>query len=606
MTTAAALAFHSSGSCAEPLEVNALVDIAERFALPMPPDNGRLVLVHTGYSSVLGDRSTSRDPGIYSPAYLLSEESDSGIRVLWGTTQKTLRPRRNREPLWRPFSTEEVEPKLGGYAPSFSYLSTFVCAVQTAARGDTETAQAIWERFSVAEWWPDAELDQNFYPGQLDDQKLLLARCIFDYLRNSLLNAGVGRNDVHTRMAALLKDFPQLNSGRRGQLFEDLTAAVNAPLPETGSVEAELLDWASRPSKMRHLGMYDEHNKAADAPAREIVARGFDSFPGLIALLDDKRVTAHEQPAIMNAPAHIRRVGELARELIREIAGNQESFPKYEQGTAAIQAWWEQAKTRDEFALLLESVFKRKSGKITGVNEGPVRIVAAKFPDKLPFLCDEFLASAADDAQPWVLAEALAGSNLAKEVRVHELSRCAEQGSLSNKRCFLQNLAKLDQQACTALLLPILERFPMDASGPYWTCPEARFTHVVVQTEDDKVWGAFLRLARECSVGLRMEMMNPLNYSYIGSKNLDRRLAFLSAFLDDQAVRTIPTNEGQFGGPCAGFTIPRLSVQNFAAIKLASLLGMEDSPDEFWTDSQWSDLRHSVKEQLAEMKLPEF
>ena len=80
----------------------------------------------------------------------------------------------------------------------------------------------------------------------------------------------------------------------------------------------------------------------------------------------------------------------------------------------------------------------------------------------------------------------------------------------------LQNLAELDAHACSALLLPVLHQLPKDATRPYWTCPEAAFSHVVVQIDDDEVWRAFLRVAKCSSVGLRMEMMEPLNYSYLG------------------------------------------------------------------------------------------
>ncbi len=100
--------------------------------------------------------------------------------------------------------------------------------------------------------------------------------------------------------------------------------------------------------------------------------------------------------------------------------------------------------------------------------------------------------------------------------------------------------------------------------------------------------------------------MEPLNYSYIGDKNLNRRIAFLSAFLDDQAIRTMSGDRSQFEGPCAGFTIRRLAVRDFAAMKLASLLAMNEAPDEVWTDTQWEALRRKVTEVLAKRQIPEL
>ena len=595
----AALLALGSAVDAKPLEVKALIEIAEHHGLPMPPRGARLVLAHTESWSVLGRQSTSRDPGIYSPAYLLKEESDGSIHILRGAEQETLQARHSQEPLWRPFSTEDVEPKLGGHISSFNRFSAFVCAVQTAAIGEEESAQAIWSRFSAAEWLSDARFGESI-AEQLSDQRQFLGRCIFDHLRNALLKAGVDRKGIHTRMSALLKEFPKLNADWRAQLFDDLTTTVNAAQPKAGSVESLLLDWAARPSTMRHLGIYSKCGpEDADAPAREILSRGRDAVPELIALLQDSRLTAHEQAGIMKAPARVKRVGELARDLVRQIAGDQPSFPKYGDDTDAIRVWWETARAQDESVSLLQSVFKRGGGKITGVNEGPARIMAKKFPEKLLDLCNEFARDATPEAQPSALAKAIAESDIPKERRVRALSAFAGHGSLEHKCCVLQNLAKLDDKACAVILLPILKQLPKDATGPYWTCPEARFTHVVVQLDDDEVWQTYLQSAKRSSVGLRMEMMNPMNYMYMGQRNLARRLAFLSAFLDDDAVRTMAGERGQFQGPCAGFTIPRLAVRDLAAMKLASLLAMKEAPDEFWTDAQWAELRRKVKERLV-------
>src|SRR6476646_9209821 len=66
-----------------------LVAIATRHGMPQPPGGAPLVLAHTGTWSVLGNQSTSRDPGIYSPAFLLEDKTNS-ILVLRGTERQTL------------------------------------------------------------------------------------------------------------------------------------------------------------------------------------------------------------------------------------------------------------------------------------------------------------------------------------------------------------------------------------------------------------------------------------------------------------------------------------------------------------------------------------
>ena len=591
-----------------------LVAIATRHGLPMPPATSRLVLAHTESWLCLGSHSTSRDPGVYSPAYLLEEKPDGSIRILRGAEEVTLVPIRGREPLWRPFSALVVVPEYGGYDVEFSRLSAFVCAVQTGAADKDDIAQDIWYRFALAEQWVDGRPHEDV-SAQLRDPNLLLARCIFDHLRNRLLQEKSDWKEIHDRMAALLKEFPELKADWRDDLFKDLTTTLNAGPPPKDSVEALLLDWSRRPNHLCDWGLSRERRPDdPDAPAREIVRRGYSAVPDLLRLLKDRRVTAWESGACMNAPAEIQRVGELAHELIVQISGNQLPFTMAGDDTGAILRWWKSVQGKDE----IDSVFSREGERIVNVNDGPVRIVGQRCPEKLAGLCEAFSKHAAPAAQPYALAEALAHSSLPQETRVRLLSEFAQRGTLAHKRSYLQNLAALDGAACTRLLLPLLSALPTDVAGPYWTCTEAGFTHVVMQLESNAVWSAYLAAAKRSSVGLRMEMMAPMDYCYIGTKNRERRLAFLGAFLDDAAVRDLSGDRGKeaerlasgkevkFDGPCAGFTIPRLQVRDFAAMTAAVVLGLKEQPDEFWTEAQWRELRDKVRKQLASLSLPKL
>ncbi len=586
------------------LDTKNLVEVGSRHSLPLPSKEARLVLAHTGSWGVLGSQSTSRDPGIYSPAYLLEERSDGSVLVLRGTETHLIPPRHNRRPPWRPFSTKVVEPKPDGHISSFSRLSAFVCAVQTAALGDEATAQAIWDRFSRAPMWSEARYGEDIQ-GQLRNPEMLLARCIFDHLRDALLQKQADREDIHTRMDALLSEFSRLDRDWRRQIFNDLTITVDAKPAKPGSIEALLLDWADRPSDMRHLGIFHDYGpNEADASAREIVMRGYNAVPELLALLDDPRITLHEIPACMKAPPRIKRVGELARGLISMIAGGHSDFPEDTDSLEAIRAWWKGVRHLDEPDFLSDALFTDEGKTITAVNEGPARILGQRFPEKLGILCKRFSEHSTPDVQPWALADVLAQSRLPLETRIRLLSEFAQRGSLMQKRCILQRLAEIDDEVCSALLLPILKTLSKDVVGPYWTCPEASFTHVVNRIEDDNVWREYLRTAKRSAVGLRMEMMKSIDYCRTNEDNRQRRLAFLAAFLDDKAVRRMTDTVGKFDGPCSGFTIPRLAVRDLAAMKLVSLLDIEEFPDEFWTDVQWEGLRQKVRERLAQEELP--
>lgn len=599
------------GLRAVPLETSILTNIAVRFKLPCPPKDSRLVLAHTGSWNVLGNQSTSRDPGIYSPAFLLGEMTNESIVVLRGTERQTVEFVRN-DPLWRPFSTADIEPKPGGYDVSFDRLSAFVCAVQLAMRGEDSAAQIVWQRFArdsaTNSWNEDYGHFYGDFSAQLKNPPLMLATCLFNHFRGQVLQQPSNWPVIQTQMAALFAEFPALKDDRRNRVFDGLTAAVNAKPPTPGSTEALLLDWSKRPSTTPIINamslddLFDESD-AAKAPARTIVLRGAAAVPDLIALMGDQRITAHEIQ-VMNAPSHIGRVGELALVLLEEITGIRESSSWQTPDAAVFHAWLAQRDKIGEEEILAESVFKRDAGRIADVYETPARELAQKFPERLIALLAEFSTNATEEAQPFYLAEALATSHLTKEVKAQTLAEMAQRGTLDQKREILQVLAEIDQKKCAELLAPLLEKMPRDPDGPYWTCPEAGFTHVVMLIEDDAIWREYIQIARQSSVGLRMEMMNPLDYSYIKDKNKARRIAFLAAFLNDENLRDLSSDSKRFDGPCAAFTIPKITVRNFAAMQIASILELPDLPDEFWTAAQWDGLRVKVTERLTAEKIP--
>ena len=167
----------------------------------------------------------------------------------------------------------------------------------------------------------------------------------------------------------------------------------------------------------------------------------------------------------------------------------------------------------------------------------------------------------------------------------------------------LQNLAKVDEEACVKRLIPILEALPADVDEPYWTCDEANFTHVVMLCQADEVWDVFEKAVKRSAVGLRMEMMEPMNYSYVGKQQLKRRVKLLSQFLQDNELRDKQKTPQKYSGPCAAFTIPKIEVRNFVARKIDSLLSEQPArPDEFWTEQQWATLREKVAMEIEQFE----
>jgi hypothetical protein len=568
---------------AEPLDMKELVAIAKRHRLPMPPEGARLVLAHTHL-----------DPNIDFPAFLLEKKKNGNVVVLSGTERLTLEKPPRRGQVWRDFSWEALQPT-PHLKVSFRKDAAFVCVVQLAARGDQKNAQIIWERYSASEWVADV----------VDDPHLFLGRCIFRHLEERLPKEPEGWRDTHARMKVLFDEFPKLKTSQWEELFRGLGATIDAKQPAKDTVEATLLDWALQPLEKRNDDIFEEKSPIdGNLPAREIIQRGFAVVADLIALRDDRRVTTHMNIGRNNPRPGVCRVGELADELLSTIAGS--TRPNGRPGSAEWKAWWANASGQTEKDFFARAVFRYRGEEIDSVYDGPARILAFSFPEKLPALCEEFSKHASPDRPPFALANALATARLPKEARTKALSEFAQRGFLEHRRRVLQVLAQLDAKACTAIVTPLLAKIPNDAKGEYWTSPEASVIRVVMLIEDDEVWREFLRVAKLASVELRVEMMEPMCYSHLGDKNRGRRLAFLAAFLSDEAVRDNSDGIGGYFGPAARYLFSRIAVRDFAAKKIASIFEFEDEPTASWTPEQWAKLREKVQLKLANEKLPKL
>jgi hypothetical protein len=570
----------------QPPTLYELAQIAKRHGIPMPPKEARLVLAR-GYNLSRYDRTP-----VYSPAFLLEESDDGAVIVLRGSELEMLAPDDDDEPQWREFSLNSASAQRGKYIAKTNHLSALVCVAQLAERGDSEDARALFERIAVESGsWAEHPFNIG---DDLTKLRQLVGECAYDHLEERLRDFASWR-DVRTRLETLFAEFPGLNMDGRDMLLRDLVAALDAPPPTPDSTEALLIAWSRRvPADQRIF--HDAQPGDANEPARQIVLRGFAAIQELVDLSEDQRLTMHREPYLLDGAESIKRVGDLAGELLVQLRA-MDADSNWREG-------WQTPSEPGERAFFLNTVFDRSDGRITDVYEGAARVLATRYPEEMRGLCEVFSRFADPDLQPFALTNALADAKLSAEDREQVFVEFAQRGSLAHRRAVLQTFAKLNTSKCAAILLPVLESLPSDSEQEYWTCPEAAFTHVVMLLDDPAVWRAYLKAARRSSVGLRMEMMNPMDYEYIGDRNRDFRLAFLASFLEDDAIRDKSQQDANFQGPCAAFMFPIISVRNMAAMTLAPLLDIDANPDSSWTPEQWSDLRNQVRERLKQEKLP--
>jgi hypothetical protein len=503
---------------------------------------------------------------------------------------------RRGEPLSLPFSTERIQPKPGGQANRFYDFSSFVCAVQLAARGDEANAQAIWRRFVLADYWSGGGWCQESME-EPEDLRLFFGNRIFDHLRQRILQGANGWPEVHGRMKALFDECPALRTKERKELFDDLTATLKARPPKPGSTEALLLAWAGQPN-CPEFNSYGVEFETTNSPAREVVRRRYTAVPDLIALLNDRRLVAREFCTV-NTPDRIARVSDVAQDFLREITALSTT------NRDAFQTWWKKNRRRSEPEILADSVFHRSGGQITWVNRKSVELLASNYPALLPDLCDEFCKAASPRTSPASLPFALAASPLPTDVRLQTLSDLAQKGPWEHQQAFLGALGTIDEKKAAEIILPILRKLPATATGNYSDCPEVSAAGIVFYMENDAPWREYLRTAQRSQPGLRLEMINAMTRYGLDERHRGRCLAFLAVFLEDKAAEELDRSTG-LGRVWAGWQAPKISVRDFAAMQVARLLEWEEDPDESWTPAQWDELHKKVRAKLAAEKLPDL
>lgn len=572
-----------------------LAELGKRHGMPFPDASARLALVHGESWTVVGNQSHPHDPAIYLPGWVLEEREGGSLRVLDGLSERVLEPRDQREPLWREFSLTDPPPRIGGHVARFDGVSTFVVAVQCAARGDRRRADALWERFAAADRLSDGSGVLRHREDKEDPTKLL-ASILFDRLELRIAEPAADFTAISGRMDALLKEFPVLADDRRKDLAARAAETANAKPPAEGSVEAMLIEWGKCGD--------DTPGRDDQGKMEAIVRRGFDAIPELLRLREDKRLTGIRYSAIMMRPSSPKPLGDLAQDVLAELLPDAAGLPAgYDSPVAGDFAKaWDKAQQKGERAYYLGLAWHRDPKGKVEFRSGALCVVGAKFPEELAGLVERYERETNNIPGCWGLAGAIADSGLPAARKTELLLALATKGSIACRRVATQVLAKVDHEAARQPARVLVRMLPRDVPGEYWTSAAAAVSHVVLAVDGDEVWRAFLGKARQAAVGLRLEWMNPFDYSYLDDRLKSRRLAFLAAFLDDKTLRDDRKNASKYEGPCAAFTFPKITVRDFVAMQIAAILKIDpfDSPDATWTAERWQQLRGKVARRLQE------
>jgi hypothetical protein len=560
------------------------------YGLPLPPADARLVRFESGGGSIANGKQT---PPEYFLGFLLQPGTkDRQPLLLAGTQQLHVTSGRTVDP---------VEPKpelVDGLDvtywddPAFESNAGLAIALQCQARGWDALAQRLW---AAGLRHSSGHPRGGFYQPANLPNRTALRYLAWAYSANELVTPGTDRAKTAKRMKSILSAEPRLDSTSARELIKSAEASRAPSTAKAGSVERLIDDLTEMCNTGRR---YDEQ----DPRYSRLVNLGFDAVPTLLEHLDDRRLTRSVRQGFNNFPTQHTQIRHIVSDLLQAFASSDvgKDWLRRQQGATVDKAdaeqWWAAARMEGEEAYFVRNVLP--SGDREGWPESlSLEIVSKKYPKHLPKLYQTILTDR-PKIQSWPVAKAIAESSLPDDQKRTLFQDAARNKNLLHRRSGLDYLQKLDPDQFVTLLLATLEALPRTPTEPYGNCPEANYAHVVLATDDARVWKTFEAVAKRSDVGLRMEFLNPMNYTRLGDDRRTQRLAFLAAFLDDAEAPDMAANPKMFEGTRAGFMFKRLEVRNLAAMEIASILKLPDRPDMTWTPDKWKELRNRVKEQL--------
>jgi hypothetical protein len=570
----------------QPPTLHELAQIAKRHGIPMPPKEAKLVL--TLNSWWFDDTQLP----VYTPAFLLSEDSQRTIVVLQGTEEKNIYADVSVPGVvsWRPYSLDPAQAAAGRYRVECSVTSALLCAAQLAARGQTGEGEEILQRLQQGPVL-DSRLPARDN-SNLPDLRELVRQIAYGRIENLICDHPEQWPEARTRLATLLDESETLRK-KHGQLRDDLAAAVDARAPRADSVEALLLAWSR--SDIRKRGIHPG--------SVEILSRGFAAVPELIRLCEDSRLTRHTLARDdIDGSRQFRRVGDLAQDLLMEISGQSfgtlHSTAPQETAAETWSRWWTDAQAGGEREYCLANIASGRGE----LRSGLVRILSHKHPDTLLHFGDEYYRSNQPGLRRIDLAEAIVRCELPLHIRLVMIANVAEQGTFIERRDVLRIVWKLDEDRGATLLTALLDELPADRQDLDAAAPDSpAFPNLVLILDRPSLTAAYVRAARR-NVSLRMELLSRLAYWFGKDSHRPLRLKLLSAFLDDETPRDRSLQSESFFSD----DFPGITVRDFAAMHLANLLEIDAAPDKDWTPDQWSTLREQVRERLKGEELPEL
>jgi hypothetical protein len=408
--------------------------------------------------------------------------------------------------------------------------------------------------------------------------------------RNHYANELVRESDLRAIAAGFEASLAMGASPHRdlGPVLRLLHAAIEKPPSAPGSVEGKI-------DALCQMTGWTLHGGDEPPELLRVVELGFDAVPALLDHVTDERLTRTVH-GVMDFPPNLR-LNQIVIHVLEGLAGEDLSnWLRPQQGYTlyrnAMKAWAD-AKAMGEEAFLTAHVLSAAPYAYA-----PARFALLALAHRHPARLEDVYRAAL--ARPIVrtetIAKVIAASALPHSEKLRILEAGANHTSFDRRFSALRALRSIDADAYARLLTRSLDAMPKTPTKAYSIAPESVASHLASETADPTVWAALLRAAKRADVGLRMELVGRLDHTSLADRQRRERLAFLAAFLDDDAVPDTSKEPRLWMGTRVGFFLPGVSVGDVAAKTIAAILGMPAAPKRDWTRADWDALRAEVKQ----------
>jgi hypothetical protein len=429
---------------------------------------------------------------------------------------------------------------------------------------------------------------------------LTLARsCLADVI-NDITSDKPDHPHLLERLQRLIADQPSLKSEATDWAVTALEASIAHPPAKAGSIEA-MIDAYLLSGGVHGAMQFHGERSAAEM---DLILKGFEAVPAILAQLDSKRVTNHLMQGFNNFSSYPMQADAVLLDYLRRLANDEfgSNWLERQKGNnperKAVEAWWEKAREtgeRDYVAANLLRPDKNSDEKGAYIISEELLIIAAdRYPDCLPGIYRKLLASPTSSHD---VAGAIADSKVITGAEKEALfAKAVAQGRDGHRNPALAHLLDLDPAKNEARLIHLLDRCPKTPKRDYWLDQDPELAQFVSKSVNPAVWEALHRTLRRVDLGMRMEMIDDLDPARDAPPAvLASYFKIYDDFGKDPTVRDT-ADSPKFDGPGAGFPHDRIRMMDFIHRKFAGWLELDvEAPEDGATLKQWDRYRAKVK-----------